>query len=82
MNAAEIKLDLFRRLDSLDGLRLMGVYEKIVSLINSEVSKPQELPAEVRAALDEALESSSQGRVISHDEAMLKTREKYPSLFS
>jgi hypothetical protein len=82
MNAAEIKLDLFRRLDSLDGSRLEKVYEKILSLIASESPKQHELSPEVKSALDEALVSSKLGRVVSHEEAMLKTKEKYPNLFS
>lgn len=81
MNAAEIKLDLFRKLDSLEVSRLENVYEKILSLISSESSKQEELSAEVKTALDEALESSRLGRVVSNEEAMRKTKEKYPSLF-
>jgi predicted transcriptional regulator len=81
MNAAEIKLDLFRRLDSLDGSRLERVYERVLALISSETKQP-ELSAEVKTALDEALESSKLGRVVSHEEANRKTKEKYPNLFS
>lgn len=82
MNAAEIKLDLFRRLDSLDGSRLEKVYEKIISLIAAESPRRNELSPEVKSALDEALESSKLGRVVSHEDAMTKTKEKYPNLFS
>ena len=82
MNSAEIKLDIFRRLDSLDGKRLERVYGKILALINSEPPKQQELPPEVKAALDEALEASKSGKVVSHEEAMRRTKEKYPTLFT
>jgi|GEM_PF-1049480 len=81
MNAAEIKLDLFRRLDSLDKSKLEKVYNKIINLINTDVSKSEVLSPEIKAALDEALEASEQGRVYTHEEAMQKTKEKYPKLF-
>jgi predicted transcriptional regulator len=82
MNTAEIKLDLFRRLDSLDGKRLERIYEKIISLIASDSPKQHEISPEVKVALDQALESSKHGRVVTHEEAIRKTKEKYPNLFS
>jgi predicted transcriptional regulator len=82
MNTAEIKLDLFRRLDNLDGKRLERIYEKIISLIASDSPKQHEISPEVKVALDQALESSKLGRVVTHEEAIRKTKEKYPNLFS
>ncbi len=82
MNVAELKLDLFRKLDNLDGARLEKVYEKILSLIASEPHKQDEISPEVKAALDAAMESSNYGRGGSHEEAMRMTKEKYPNLFS
>ena len=81
MNAAEIKLDLFRRLDKLDSSKLEKIYNKIINLINTDTSGSETLSPEIKTALDEALESSKQGRVNTHEEAMLKTKEKYPNLF-
>lgn len=81
MNSAELKLDLFRRLDSLDSSRLEMVYSKIVKLISTENPKGQSLPTEIKTALDLALEASKQGKVHTHDAAMHKTKEKYPNLF-
>lgn len=82
MNTAEIKLDLFRRLDNMDGPRLEKVYKKILSLIASESTQQNEICSDLKTALDEALESSKLGRVISHEDAMLQSKEKYPNLFS
>jgi predicted transcriptional regulator len=81
MNASEIKLDLFRRLDSLDNSRLERVYSRIINLINADNSQKEELSPEIKTALDEALESSKQGRVYTHDEVMQKTKAKFPNLF-
>ncbi|HPV55839.1 MAG TPA: hypothetical protein PKW61_01820 [Tenuifilaceae bacterium] len=81
MNAAELKLDLFRRLDSLDSKNLDHVYSKIIGLINAELKSNQALSPEIKAALDTAIEASEKGNVHSHESAMQKTRELYPNLF-
>lgn len=81
MNTAELKLDLFRRLDSLDNSKLEHVYNKIISLINADTSKKEALSPELKAALDEAIVASKEGRVYSHEEVMQQTKEKYPNLF-
>lgn len=81
MNASEIKLDLFRRLDSLDNSKLERVYSKIINLINADNPQKEELSPEIKSALDEALESSKQGRVYTHDEVMQMTKAKFPNLF-
>lgn len=81
MNASEIKLDLFRRLDRLDNSKLERVYSKIINLINADNPQEEELSPEIKTALDEALESSKQGRVYTHDEVMQKTKAKFPNLF-
>lgn len=81
MNASEIKLNLFRRLDRLDNSRLESVYSKIINLINADNPQKEELSPEIKTALDEALESSKQGRVYTHDDVMQKTIAKFPNLF-
>ncbi|MBN2817622.1 MAG: hypothetical protein JXP36_01545 [Bacteroidales bacterium] len=81
MNAAEIKLDLFRRLDKLDSSKLEKVYNKIINLINADTPQTETLSPEIKAALDEALESSKKGRVFTHEEVMKKSKEKFPNLF-
>jgi hypothetical protein len=82
MNTAEIKLDLMHRLDNLDGRTLENVYEQILAIINAAPSPKQQLSTDVKNALDEALQSSRLGNVYSHNEAMQKTKEKYPNLFA
>lgn len=43
--------------------------------------KREELSDEIKKALDEALESSREGNVFSHQQAMQMSKEKFPNLF-
>ena len=81
MNAAEIKLILFRKIDSLNESDLQKAYKKILNFLNAETSNKSELTPELKDALDKALESSRQGKTHTHEEVMKETRKKYPTLF-
>ena len=81
MNAAEIKLDLFRRIDGLESSKLENVYDKIISLLGVDLQKENSLSPELIEALDEALEASQYGNTHSHEEVMDISKEKYPNLF-
>ncbi|MCK9205649.1 MAG: hypothetical protein M0P66_00920 [Salinivirgaceae bacterium] len=81
MNAAEIKLDLFRRIDGLESSKLERVYEKIIGLLGADQQKGNTLSPELIEALDEALEASNKGKTHSHEEVMNITNAKYPNLF-
>ena len=81
MNTAKIKLELFRKIDSLNESELEKVYKKIIGFLNAETSNKSELTPELKDALDEALESSRQGKTYTHEEVMKETRKKYPNLF-
>lgn len=77
MNSAEVKLDLFRKIDSLDNDDLKKIYARLVELLNEASTDEPLLNPQIKAALDEALEASKKGQVSSHEEVMQKTREKY-----
>jgi predicted transcriptional regulator len=81
MNSAEVKLDLFRKIDSLDNNDLEKIYARLVELLNEASTDVTSLSPQVKAALDEALEASQAGKLLSHEEVMQKTREKYSRLF-
>lgn len=81
MNSAEVKLDLFRKIDSLDNNDLEKIYARLVELLNEVSYDKTSLNPELKAALDDALEASNKGQVSSHKEVMQKTREKYSHLF-
>jgi len=75
MNAAEIKLDLFRRIDGLSKADLEKFYTNFLALLNS--TSKYKLSEEEKKAVDEALEESEK---YSHDEVMKEAKQKYPNL--
>lgn len=75
MNTAEIKLDLFRKIDNLNEPELEKIYKKLIALLNAV--HPYKLSKEEKAAIDEVLES---GQTFSHEEVMEEARRKYPNI--
>ncbi|MBN2613574.1 MAG: hypothetical protein JXB00_18605 [Bacteroidales bacterium] len=75
MNAAEIKLDLFRKIDNLNEPELEKIYKKLMALLNA--IHPYKLSKAEKAAINEALES---GQTYTHEEVMEEARRKYPNL--
>ncbi len=78
MNAAEIKLDLFRKIDRLPVNDLENIYQSFLALLNA--SKEYRLSAEEKNAIMEALEDSQSGNVYSHDDVMDDARNRFPNL--
>lgn len=77
MNSAEVKLDLYRKIDRLDTNDLEKIYSRLVELQSEASTDETSLDPQIKAALDEALEASHKGQVSSHEDVMQKTREKY-----
>ena len=78
MNTAEIKLDLFRKLDNLSPAELKRNYDKILAIIDA--SALYHLTRLERNAIEEALEESNKGNVYSHENVVEEARQKYPNL--
>ncbi|MEZ5071634.1 MAG: hypothetical protein R2751_11865 [Bacteroidales bacterium] len=78
MNAAEIKLELFRRIDSLKEADLEKVYNELVALLSN--TTPFKLSKAEKAAIDEALEACKVGKRYTHEEVMEEARQRYPDL--
>jgi predicted transcriptional regulator len=78
MNAAEIKLDLFRRIDRLKESDLEKVYDEFIALLST--TSPYKLSDAEKVAIDEALEASEDGKRYTREEVMKETRKKYPGL--
>lgn len=78
MNSAEIKLDLFRRIDSLKGTELEKVYRKFISLLNTTSS--YYITEAEEKAIDLALESDENGEVYSTEQVIEEAKKKYPKL--
>lgn len=79
MNAAEIKIDLFRKLDSLQGNKLEEAYGILINYLNgkSELDNWQNMTIEQQAAIHHGIEQLDRGEGKAHDEVMLGLRKKY-----
>ena len=78
MNAAEIKLELFRKIDRLPSEELEIVFNNISAFINA--SSKYALSDEERKGIDIALEESAKGNVYSSESVMEEAKQKYPGL--
>ena len=75
MNVAEIKLDLFRRIDGLSKADLEIIYNKFLGILND--TSTYKLTANERQAIDEAMEENS---IYSRKEVISEAKKKYPNL--
>ena len=78
MNASEIKLDLFRKIDSLKDAELERLYDKILALLNTTSS--YSLSRDEKKAIDEALEAGHSAKTHTHEEVKAEARSRYPNL--
>jgi hypothetical protein len=78
MNAAEIKLELFRKIDSLKDDELEKVYKVFLSLLTP--GKKYVLTKAERKAVNEALEYSKRGETFTHETVMKEAQTRYPEL--
>ncbi len=78
MNAAELKLDLFRRIDSLPKAELENIYDKFISLLDA--SSLYNLNKYEKKAIKEALAESKKGTILTHANVVNEAKQKYPNL--
>ena len=76
MNMAEIKLDLFRRIDNLKDTELESIYQSILSLLTTP--EKYTLTGAERKAIEEALECSKRGETFTHESVMKEAQTRYP----
>ncbi len=77
MNTAEIKLDLFRRIDNLKEKELKILYSKFIELLEHPKYRLSKVESQ---AIDEALESSDYKNYKTTEEIMSEAKQKYPNL--
>ena len=79
MNAAEIKIDLFRKLDSLKGRRLEEAYGVLINFINSrnEINDWQNLTTEQQSAIRLGIEQLDKGEGRKHNDVMSDFRNRF-----
>ena len=78
MNAAEIKLDLFRRIDSLPKADLDKIYSQFLALLNT--TSNYKLTKSERKAIEEAMVESEKKNFHSREDVMMEAKQKYPNL--
>jgi hypothetical protein len=78
MSTAEIKLDLFRKIDNLNDAELEKIYDVFLTLLYSH--EKHMLADMERKAIQEALDGSKQDEVFSHESVMNEAKQKYPQL--
>lgn len=81
MNSAEIKIDLFRKLDSLKGNRLEEAYGVLLNYINgkNELDDWKSLTQEQQNAIKLGIEELDKGEGREHTKVMSDIRKRYTS---
>jgi hypothetical protein len=81
MTTSELKLRLFRQIDSLEKNKLEEVYGVVTNYINGhkDLSDWDKLSDNQRHGILEAIEEIKAGKGISHKAVMDKFRKKYPN---
>lgn len=79
MNQAEIKIDLFRKLDALKGKSLKEAYGILLNYINSgsDLSEWENLSQEQQEAIQLGIQQLENGEGIVHSQVMQNVRKKY-----
>ena len=79
MTIADLKLKIFRQVDSLEGNRLEEFYGILLNYLNSnsDTSDWQKMPDSQKNGILDAVEEINGGKGIPHKEMMAKIRSKY-----
>ena len=79
MDASEIKINLFRKLDTLRGQRLEEAYGLLLNFINSEseIDDWQNLTSEQKDALQLGVDQLNNGQGRDHNIVMTDLRKRY-----
>jgi len=79
MDASEIKINLFRKLDTLRGQRLEEAYGLLLNFINSksEIDDWQNLTSEQKDAIQLGVEQLNNGQGRDHKTVMSDIRKRY-----
>lgn len=72
MNTAEIKLDLFRKIDKLKDTELERIYQVFLSLLTP--SEKYTLTDVERSAIEESLDCSKKGETFTHESVMKEAK--------
>jgi hypothetical protein len=79
MTIADLKLKIFRQIDSFEKNRLEEFYGILVNYVNGkkDLSDWEKLTAEQKQGLIDAINEIEDGKGISHEKVIAKMRKKY-----
>lgn len=77
VTAADLKLDIFRKLDSLDNAKLKQLYGEFINIINREdsIEEWEYLTEDQQVGILEAEEQYTNGKFKPNDKVMSKLRK-------
>ncbi len=80
MTVSDLKLKIFRQIDSLEKNRLEEFYGILINYINEkkDISDWGKLTQEQKQGIFDAIEEIELGKGISNENVMSKIRKKYP----
>lgn len=79
MTVSDLKLKIFRQIDSLEKNRLEELYGVLINFINEkkDISDWMKLTREQKQGIFDAIEEIDLGKGISNEKVMSKIRKKY-----
>jgi hypothetical protein len=79
MNTSELKLKIFRQVDSLERTRLEDFYGVLTNFLNGqkEINDWIKLTDDQKLGIFDAIEEVDSGKGIAHDKVISKYRKKY-----
>lgn len=82
MNASDLKLEIFRQIDSLDKDRLEEIYGVLVNFLQSknDLEDWEKLTKEQQQGITNAIEEIDNDKGIAHQSVMDHIRKKYTNV--
>jgi len=79
MNTADIKIDIFRRLDGLKDNHLKKVYGALLNLLNDEICTEdwEQYSQEQKKALLQGIDELERNEVSSHNEVIQQMKKRF-----
>ncbi len=80
MDASELKLRIFREIDSLEKGKLQELYGHVQNYIrgNKDIEEWDSLSLSQKAGIKEAINDLNKGVGVVHEDVIAKYRKKYP----
>lgn len=79
MNTAELKLKIFRRIDSLENSKLEELYGVVTNYLNGNVDTDDwnQMTENQKQGIMDALDEIDKGKGVPHSDVIVKYRDKY-----